>query len=101
MTIRKKLTYLIGIFIGVPTEQHSKIKDIAAKLSDGEYEFVHLHRMGAFHFVPFNQCWAVSKYKCNSISLDALHGKNIRTCERQRHVARVLSARVTVERHKA
>jgi hypothetical protein len=44
----KKATYLVSIFIGEPTEQHAKIKDIAAQVSDGEYEFLHLHRMGAF-----------------------------------------------------
>jgi hypothetical protein len=44
----KKVTYLVSIFIGAPTEQHAKIKDIAEQASGGEYEFLHLHRMGAF-----------------------------------------------------
>jgi hypothetical protein len=44
----KKVTYLVSIFIGAPTEKHAKIKDIAAQLSGGEYEFLHLHQMGAF-----------------------------------------------------
>lgn len=46
--MNKKATYLVSIFIGAPTEQHAKIKDIAAHLSQGEYEFLHLHKMGAF-----------------------------------------------------
>ncbi len=44
----RKATYLVGIFIGTPTEQHARIKDIAAQVSGGEYEFLHLHQMGAF-----------------------------------------------------
>ena len=44
----RRATYLVGIFIGAPTEQHARIKDIAAQVSDGEYEFLHLHQMGAF-----------------------------------------------------
>jgi hypothetical protein len=44
----KKVTYLVSIFIGAPTERHAKIKDIAAQLSGGDYEFLHLHQMGAF-----------------------------------------------------
>ena len=43
-----KVTYLVSIFIGTPTEQHAKIKDIAARVSDDDYEFLHLHKMGAF-----------------------------------------------------
>src|SRR6478609_9364076 len=43
-----KTTYLVSIFIGAPTEQHRKIKDIAAHVSGGDYEFLHLHQMGAF-----------------------------------------------------
>jgi hypothetical protein len=46
--MNKKVTYLVSIFIGAPTEQHRKIRDIAAQLSDGDYEFLHLHQMGAF-----------------------------------------------------
>ena len=44
----RKATYLVGIFIGTPTEQHARIKDIAVQVSGGEYEFLHLHQMGAF-----------------------------------------------------
>jgi hypothetical protein len=46
--MNKKVTYLVSIFIGSPTEQHAKIKDIAVQLSGGDYEFLHLHQMGAF-----------------------------------------------------
>lgn len=44
----KKTTYLVSIFISAPTTQHQKIKPIAAQLSNDEYEFLHLHQMGAF-----------------------------------------------------
>lgn len=44
----KKVTYLVSIFIGAPTEQHAKIRDIAGQVSGGDYEFLHLHQMGAF-----------------------------------------------------
>jgi hypothetical protein len=51
----KKATYLVSVFIGEPTEQHAKIKDIAAQVSDGEYEFLHLHRMGVFLVLNTNR----------------------------------------------
>jgi len=44
----KKVTYLVSIFIGTPTQQHAQIKDIAAQVSGGDFEFLHLHQMGAF-----------------------------------------------------
>lgn len=44
----KKVSYLVSIFIGSPTEKHAKIKEIAAQVSEGDYEFLHLHQMGAF-----------------------------------------------------
>jgi hypothetical protein len=47
-SMNTKVTYLVSIFIGTPTEQHAKIKDIAARVSDDDYEFLHLHKMGAF-----------------------------------------------------
>jgi len=46
--MNKKVTYLVSIFIGAPTERHAKIKDIASQISAGDYEFLHLHQMGAF-----------------------------------------------------
>jgi hypothetical protein len=48
MNINKKVTYLVSIFIGTPTQQHAQIKDIAAQVSGDDYEFLHLHQMGAF-----------------------------------------------------
>ena len=48
MAISKKVTYLVSIFIATPTEQHARIRDIVMKVSGGDYEFVHLHRMGVF-----------------------------------------------------
>ncbi|WP_232072603.1 hypothetical protein [Paraburkholderia pallida] len=48
MVISKKVTYLVSIFIVTPTEQHARIRDIVMKISGGDYEFVHLHRMGVF-----------------------------------------------------
>jgi hypothetical protein len=44
----QKASYLVSIFIGAPTEQHARIRDIASQASGGEYAFVHLHQMGAF-----------------------------------------------------
>jgi hypothetical protein len=46
--VTKKSTYLVSIFIASPTEKHAKIKDIAVQVSGGDYEFLHLHQMGAF-----------------------------------------------------
>ncbi|CAN7223862.1 hypothetical protein [Caballeronia sp. 15715] len=48
MNPNKKVTYLVSIFIGTPTQQHAQIKDIAAQVSGDDYEFLHLHQMGAF-----------------------------------------------------
>ena len=45
MTIK---TYFVGIFITTPTSQHAGIKDDLHKLSNGDYEFVNLHKMGVF-----------------------------------------------------
>lgn len=48
MNTNKKVTYLVSIFIGTPTQKHAQIKDIAAQVSGDDYEFLHLHQMGAF-----------------------------------------------------
>ncbi|WP_234775465.1 hypothetical protein [Paraburkholderia tropica] len=48
MPISKKVTYLVSIFIATPTEEHARIRDIVMKVSGGDYEFIHLHRMGVF-----------------------------------------------------
>ena len=45
MTVK---TYFAGIFISKPEQLHAGIKGELDKLSNGEYEFVHLHQMGVF-----------------------------------------------------
>ena len=41
-------TYFVGVFISKPTMEHAGIKDELHRLSNGDYEFVHLHQMGVF-----------------------------------------------------
>ena len=46
-----KKTFLVGIFISVPADIHAGIKDALRKLSEGDFEFAHLHKMGVFAFL--------------------------------------------------
>lgn len=49
-----KRTYLLSVFISAPATKHEGIKSAIDALSDGEYEFLHLHKMGVFAVVNSN-----------------------------------------------